>query len=72
MTYQFKIVITALLSMVMLHKKLNGYQWLGILLLIPGVSLVQYDSEQHIHHENTVLRIAVILRNRNHYWDSFV
>lgn len=54
MTYQFKIVITALLSMVMLHKKLNGYQWLGILLLIPGVSLVQYDSEQHIHHENTV------------------
>ncbi|KAK8793475.1 hypothetical protein WA158_004834 [Blastocystis sp. Blastoise] len=47
-TYQMKIVVTAFLSICMLNKHLNTFQWLGILLLIPGVALVQYDSSNHV------------------------
>ncbi|XP_041848757.1 solute carrier family 35 member A3b isoform X2 [Melanotaenia boesemani] len=53
-TYQLKILTTALFSISMLGKKLGLYQWLSLLLLMAGVALVQWpadsgkDSEQKI------------------------
>ncbi|CAG5896962.1 unnamed protein product [Menidia menidia] len=53
-TYQLKILTTALFSVSMLGKKLGLYQWLSLLLLMAGVTLVQWptdsgaDSEQKI------------------------
>ncbi|KAM4551344.1 solute carrier family 35 member A3b [Odontesthes bonariensis] len=53
-TYQLKILTTALFSVSMLGKRLGLYQWLSLLLLMAGVTLVQWpsdsggDSEQKI------------------------
>ncbi|CAJ1071919.1 solute carrier family 35 member A3b [Xyrichtys novacula] len=53
-TYQLKILTTALFSVSMLGKKLGLYQWLSLLLLMAGVTLVQWpansegDSEQKV------------------------
>lgn len=44
-TYQLKILTTALFSVSMLGKKLGLYQWLSLLLLMAGVTLVQWPSE---------------------------
>jgi UDP-sugar transporter A1/2/3 len=43
-TYQLKIFSTALFSSILLKKKLFKYQWIAIILLIIGVSMVQYTS----------------------------
>jgi len=40
-TYQLKILTTALFSVVMLRKKLSPLQWVALLLLFVGVSVVQ-------------------------------
>uniref|UniRef100_A0A8C6SWS9 Solute carrier family 35 member A3b n=1 Tax=Neogobius melanostomus TaxID=47308 RepID=A0A8C6SWS9_9GOBI len=40
-TYQLKILTTALFSVSMLGKKLGFYQWLSLLILMAGVTLVQ-------------------------------
>lgn len=40
-TYQLKILTTALFSVSMLGKKLGLYQWLSLLILMAGVTLVQ-------------------------------
>uniref|UniRef100_A0A915Q4G5 UDP-N-acetylglucosamine transporter n=1 Tax=Setaria digitata TaxID=48799 RepID=A0A915Q4G5_9BILA len=40
-TYQMKILTTALFSVILLRKKLNGQKWLSLLLLTGGVALVQ-------------------------------
>ncbi|KAI3374392.1 hypothetical protein L3Q82_006221 [Scortum barcoo] len=53
-TYQLKILTTALFSVSMLGKRLGFYQWVSLLLLMAGVTLVQWpadaqgDSEQKI------------------------
>ncbi|XP_028283869.1 solute carrier family 35 member A3b isoform X2 [Parambassis ranga] len=53
-TYQLKILTTALFSVSMLGKRLGFYQWLSLLLLMAGVILVQWptgsegDSEQKV------------------------
>ncbi|XP_041660041.1 solute carrier family 35 member A3b [Cheilinus undulatus] len=53
-TYQLKILTTALFSVSMLGKKLGLNQWLSLLFLMAGVTLVQWptdsagDSEQKI------------------------
>ncbi|XP_005939099.1 UDP-N-acetylglucosamine transporter isoform X2 [Haplochromis burtoni] len=53
-TYQLKILTTALFSVSMLGKKLGSYQWLSLLFLMAGVTLVQLpveslgDSEQNV------------------------
>lgn len=40
-TYQLKILTTALCSVYMLSKKLGVYQWLSLLILMTGVAFVQ-------------------------------
>uniref|UniRef100_A0A4W6FJC3 Solute carrier family 35 member A3b n=1 Tax=Lates calcarifer TaxID=8187 RepID=A0A4W6FJC3_LATCA len=50
-TYQLKILTTALFSVSMLGRRLGFYQWLSLLLLMAGVTLVVVmwcDSEQKI------------------------
>lgn len=41
MTYQLKILTTALFSVFMLNKALAKLQWLSLLMLFVGVSMVQ-------------------------------
>ena len=43
-TYQLKILTTALFSVIMLSKKLSGVQWGSLVILFVGVALVQLQS----------------------------
>uniref|UniRef100_A0A8P0T9C0 Solute carrier family 35 member A3 n=1 Tax=Canis lupus familiaris TaxID=9615 RepID=A0A8P0T9C0_CANLF len=44
-TYQLKILTTALFSVSMLSKKLGVYQWLSLVILMTGVAFVQWPSD---------------------------
>uniref|UniRef100_A0A8C6YYA7 Solute carrier family 35 member A3 n=1 Tax=Nothoprocta perdicaria TaxID=30464 RepID=A0A8C6YYA7_NOTPE len=44
-TYQLKILTTALFSVFMLSKKLGVYQWLSLVILMTGVAFVQWPSD---------------------------
>ncbi|CAL8324511.1 unnamed protein product [Merluccius merluccius] len=44
-TYQLKILTTALFSVLMLRKTLSRLQWLSLLLLFTGVAIVQVQQE---------------------------
>ncbi|KAJ8015977.1 hypothetical protein DPEC_G00002300 [Dallia pectoralis] len=44
-TYQLKILTTALFSVMMLRKSLSRIQWLSLLLLFTGVAIVQMEQE---------------------------
>ncbi|XP_058033228.1 UDP-N-acetylglucosamine transporter isoform X3 [Ahaetulla prasina] len=44
-TYQLKILTTALFSVSMLSKKLGVYQWLSLVILMAGVAFVQWPSD---------------------------
>ncbi|KAG7227148.1 hypothetical protein INR49_013946 [Caranx melampygus] len=50
-TYQLKILTTALFSVSMLGKRLGLYQWLSLLLLMAGVTLVQWPTESNSGHQ---------------------
>ena len=43
-TYQLKILTTAMFSVVMLGKQLNATKWISLVLLMGGVALVQVSS----------------------------
>lgn len=45
-TYQLKILTTAICSVVMLNKKLSTMQWFSLILLMIGVSLVQLPGSE--------------------------
>lgn len=47
MTYQLKILTTALFSVLMLRKSLSRVQWISLLLLFAGVAIVQV-SYRHL------------------------
>ncbi|XP_038069750.1 UDP-N-acetylglucosamine transporter-like [Patiria miniata] len=44
-TYQLKILTTAMFSVLMLSKKLNSNKWVSLVLLMAGVALVQMPTE---------------------------
>ncbi|XP_046846190.1 UDP-N-acetylglucosamine transporter-like isoform X2 [Xenia sp. Carnegie-2017] len=58
-TYQLKILTTALFSVIMLGKKLTTLKWLSLVILMFGVSLVQWRSDG-IYHEEQNLSKSVI------------
>lgn len=45
-TYQLKILTTALFSVLMLGRKLDSFKWVSLLLLMAGVSLVQWPTDE--------------------------
>ncbi|XP_031150285.1 solute carrier family 35 member A3b [Sander lucioperca] len=54
-TYQLKILTTALFSVSMLGKRLGFYQWLSLLFLMAGVTLVQWPTESEGDSEQKIL-----------------
>ncbi|XP_055058917.2 solute carrier family 35 member A3b isoform X1 [Misgurnus anguillicaudatus] len=44
-TYQLKILTTALFSVSMLGKRLGIYQWLSLVILMTGIALVQWPTD---------------------------
>ncbi|XP_051985479.1 UDP-N-acetylglucosamine transporter-like [Xyrauchen texanus] len=44
-TYQLKILTTALFSVSMLGKSLNIYQWISLVILMTGIALVQWPTD---------------------------
>ncbi|XP_060900117.1 solute carrier family 35 member A3b isoform X2 [Labrus mixtus] len=54
-TYQLKILTTALFSVSMLGKKMGRYQWLSLLFLMAGVTLVQWPADSEGDTEQKVL-----------------
>lgn len=44
-TYQMKILTTALFSVFLLHKKLTLRQWIALVIIVPGVGLVELSSK---------------------------
>uniref|UniRef100_A0A8C6STZ9 Solute carrier family 35 member A3b n=1 Tax=Neogobius melanostomus TaxID=47308 RepID=A0A8C6STZ9_9GOBI len=59
-TYQLKILTTALFSVSMLGKKLGFYQWLSLLILMAGVTLVQVQVWP-VAHGFTVCGVMAVL-----------
>lgn len=47
-TYQLKILTTALFSVLMLRKSLSRVQWVSLLLLFCGVAIVQVRPRQGV------------------------
>ncbi|TRY72831.1 hypothetical protein DNTS_009526 [Danionella cerebrum] len=50
-TYQLKILTTALFSVLMLRKSLSKLQWFSLVLLFTGVAIVQVEQESSKHKE---------------------
>ena len=48
-TYQFKIFVTAVFSVMMLRRTLSGRQWLSLILLMVGVAIVSFPHGASTH-----------------------
>lgn len=48
-TYQLKILTTALFSVMMLHRSLSGRKWVSLILLMVGVAIVQVPPGNEAH-----------------------
>jgi UDP-sugar transporter A1/2/3 len=46
-SYQLKILTTALFSVAMLHKRLSRLQWVALVCLFTGVAIVQLQPQDH-------------------------
>ncbi|EDO43895.1 predicted protein, partial [Nematostella vectensis] len=66
-TYQLKILSTALMSVLMLKKHLSKMQWFSLMLLFVGVSIVQLQdngNQLKTHHsikQNSLLGLAAVV-----------
>lgn len=64
-TYQLKILTTALFSVSMLGKKLGVYQWLSLVILMAGVAFVQVPvQDKHSCHCIAVPQPCLLLKDR--------
>ena len=48
-TYQLKILTTAVFSVVLMKKRITGRQWFSLMVLMVGVMCVQYPSDDKPH-----------------------
>lgn len=46
MTYQLKLLTTAVFSVVMLQKQLSVLQWLSLVILFGGIGIVQFQPQK--------------------------
>jgi len=53
-TYQLKILTTALFSVAMLQKQLGRFQWLSLVILFVGIAIVQLQPNTTSHSPSTV------------------
>lgn len=53
-TYQLKILTTAVLSVIMLKKQLSKVQWIALVVLFVGVSIVQLQPENLVTSKSSV------------------
>jgi UDP-sugar transporter A1/2/3 len=65
-TYQLKIIFTAVFSVVFLSKKISSKQWFALVLLMAGVALVQYPSgsssdETNVNLSNKLFGVFVLV-----------
>ncbi|KAF3916579.1 hypothetical protein ABW20_dc0102898 [Dactylellina cionopaga] len=72
-TYQLKILTTALFSVSMLSRKLSARRWLSLILLTAGVAIVQLPSSEQDVTETTKSTLKVIrdvIMNRSATYDG--
>jgi len=63
-TYQLKILTTALLSIFMLSKVITAQQWLGLFMLFIGVATIQYNPDEDTSikpHINLMVGFSAVL-----------
>ncbi len=62
MTYELKILMTAFFSVLMLQKRLSVKQWVALVLLFVGVSMVQVGTSQNPNCRQLPIRILSVYR----------
>ena len=64
MTYQLKLLTTALFSVLMLRKQLSLCQWLSLCILFSGIAVVQLQSQSApvaVVKQNATLGLAAVI-----------
>uniref|UniRef100_A0A0N5ADV2 UDP-galactose translocator n=1 Tax=Syphacia muris TaxID=451379 RepID=A0A0N5ADV2_9BILA len=67
-TYQLKILTTALFTVILLRRRLSLFQWLALLFLFGGIALVQVDQKEKEgklgsknEHQNLFIGVGAVL-----------